>query len=259
MDMKALRKIASQKAEDMKNESSGDYAPWLTLDEGEEFVGRITVIRDNTFDDSGKTNLYEAVSLDDEDSAFTLPAHAACVSKMAKFKPEVGQVVYIKYLGKVKSTKSKFKYNDYEVAVLTEDEAEELGITSDGPKKPSKKTSTKKPVDDDDDDDEPVKKPAKKATKKPAEDDDEDEEPPAKKPAKKTKQGAFPEMDADEKKSLVAYVKKALEFNDNEIDLKELIRLCKTKGITFDDEEDAKQKILYCGFDVNEDNIVSKA
>lgn len=256
MDMKALRKIASQKAEDMK-ESGGDFAPWLELDEGEEFVGRITVVRENTFDDTGKTSLYEAVSIDDEDSVFTLPAHKSCVSKMAKFKPEEGQIVYLKYLGKVKSTKSKFKYNDYEVAVLTEEEAEELGISA-GTKKPAKKPP-KKPVDDDDDE-EPVKKPAKKTTKKPVEDDDEeDEEPPAKKPAKKTKQGAFPEMDADEKKSLVAYVKKALEFNDNEIDLKELIRLCKTKGITFDDEDDAKQKLLYCGFDINmDDNTVSK-
>ena len=95
MDFKALRKIASQKAEDMR-ESGGDFAPWLERDEGEEFVGRITVIRENTFDDTGKTHLYEAVSIDDEDSVFTLPSHKACVSKMAKFKLEEGQAVYIK-------------------------------------------------------------------------------------------------------------------------------------------------------------------
>jgi hypothetical protein len=250
--------MANQKAEDMKGEGGGDYAPWLELDEGEEFVGVITVVRENTFDETGKTSLYEARSIDDPDSTFTLPAHKSCVSKLAKFKPEEGQIVYLKYLGKVKSTKSKFKYNDYEVAVLTEEEAEDAGISA----KPStSKKSSKKPVDDDDDDDEkPAKKPVKKTTKKPVEDDEEDEEEPAKKPAKKTsKQGAFPDMDEDDKKSLVSYVKKALEFNENEIDLKELIRLCKTKGITFDDEDDAKKKILFCGFDVNEDNIVSKA
>ena len=256
MDMKALRKIANQKSEDMKSESGGDFAPWLTLDEGEEFVGRITVIRDNTFDESGKTNLYEAASLDDEASVFTLPAHKSCVSKMAKFKPEEGQIVYLKYLGKVKSTKSKFKYNDYEVAVLSEEEAEEVGISTGG-KKSSTKKQTKKPADDDDEED-PPKTTKKMSPKKPA-DEDDDEDPP-KKTTKKpsTKKGAFPEMDEDEKKSLTSYVKKALEFNDNEIELKELIRLCKTKGITFDDEEDAKQKLLYVGFDVNEDNIVSK-
>jgi hypothetical protein len=257
MDMRKLRAIANQKAEDMKGEG-GDFAPWLTLDEGEEFVGRITVIRENTFDDTGKTSLYEAVSLEDEDSVFTLPAHKSCVSKMAKFKPEEGQIVYLKYLGKVKSTKSKFKYNDYEVAVLTDEEAEEIGIS---PGKSSSKKPSKKQVDDDEDDEPPAKKTTKKTTKKlPVDEEDDDEEDPAKKPAKKSsKQGAFPDMDPDEKKSLISYVKKALEFNDNEMDLKELIRLCKTKGITFDDEDDAKQKILYCGFDVNDENIVSKA
>jgi hypothetical protein len=255
MDMRKLRAIATQKAEDMKGEGGGDYAPWLTLDEGEEFVGVITVIRDNTFDDSGKTHLYEATSLEDPDSTFTLPAHAACVSKLAKFKPEVGQTVYVKYLGKVKSTKSKFKYNDYEVAVLTEEDMEEIGSAK------SPKKSTKKPVDDDEEDEPSPKKSTKKpAAKKPVEEDDtEEEEETSKKPAKKSpKKGAFPEMDEDEKKSLTSYVKKALEFNDNEIDIKELIRLCKTKGIVFEDTEDAKQKILYCGFDVTDD-VVSKA
>ena len=90
-------------------------------------------------------------------------------------------------------------------------------------------------------------------------DEDDEEEPPEKKPAKKAAKGkgAFPDMDPDDKASLEKYVKKALEFNDNEIDINELIRLCKTKGIVFENTKDAYTKLTSCGFNVDENGVVT--
>jgi hypothetical protein len=229
LDLRKLRALAAEKAEDMKGKGGGDYPPWMDLDEDEEFVGTITEIRENTFDDSGKTHMYEVASLAAPDEKFTLRAHKSLVSKLEKQDPEIGSIVYIKNIGKVKSQKSKFKYNDYEVLVLSKEEYEET-------QEPAKKAATKKPA-------------------KPAPEDDEDDDP---KPTKTEKKGGLIKMDGDELKKLKSYVGKALEFNDNSVDLTELIRLVKAKGVKFSDEDDAKKKLLYAGFDVSEDDIVSK-
>jgi hypothetical protein len=241
VDMKKLRALAAEKQEQLSSGSGEEYPPWLDLAVEEEFVGKITKVRANSFDDTGKTHIYEVSKIDDDDDIYTLRAQKALLSKIEKQNPEVGSVIYIKYLGKVKSTKSNFKFNDYEVAILTDEEYEEL-TGKPAPKKPDAKKPDKKPSkpakeEDDDDDDEP-KKPAKGASKsKPKADEDE-----------------LSEEDAEIKK----YVDRALEFNDNEVDIDELMRLCKTKKIVFKDAKAAKAKFTELGFTVGDDGLVSK-
>lgn len=241
VDMKKLRALASEKQEQLKT-AGGDYPDWLDLDKDEEFVGKITSIRENTFDDSGKTHMYEVCSIDNEDELYTLRAHKSLVSKIEKQDPSVGSIIYIKSLGKVKSSKTKFSYNDYEVAVLTEDEYEEIAGASKSSKSKPKGKSTK------DEDEEEEKPPAKKKSE-PAEDEDEDEE---EKP--KAKKGKLDEAD----KKIFDFVKRALEFNDNEVDIDELVRLCKSKSIKFKDNKEAKAKFVELGFSVSDDGLVSQ-
>ena len=242
VDMKKLRALAAEKQEQMSSGSGEEYPPWLDLAVEEEFVGKITKVRANSFDDTGKTHIYEVSKIDDEDDIYTLRAQKALLSKIEKQNPEVGSVIYIKYLGKVKSTKSNFKFNDYEVAILTDEEYEELTGKSSS-KKPAEKPAAKKPA-----------KPAK-------EDDDDEDEPEAKKPAKGSSKPK-PKEDADELSEEDAEVKKyvdrALEFNDNEVDIDELMRLCKTKKIVFKDAKAAKAKFVELGFTVADDGLVSK-
>lgn len=240
VDMKKLRALAAEKQEQMAG-SGEEYPPWLDLAVEEEFVGKITKVRDNSFDDTGKTHIYEVCKIDDEDDIYTLRAQKALLSKIEKQNPEVGSVIYIKYLGKVKSTKSNFKFNDYEVAILSDEEYEEL-TGKPAPKKPDAKKPAKssKPAkeEDDDDDDEQPKKPAAKKSSKPAKEDADE----------------LSEEDAEIKK----YVDRALEFNDNEVDIDELMRLCKTKKIVFKDAKAAKAKFTELGFTVGDDGLVSK-
>jgi hypothetical protein len=220
LDMKKLRNLAEQKNEDAKG-SGGDFAPWLDMKEDDEFVGTVVDIRANTFDDSGKTHMFEVTSFENPDERYTLRAHKSLVSKLEKQGAAIGDVVYVKCIGQVKSQKSKFKYNDYIVAVLTEEEIADLsGGKSEAPaKKPEKKPEGKKPAE---------------------------------------KKGSFPNMDGEDLKKLKSSVAKALEFNDGQVEMTELIRMLKSKSIKFDDEDDAKAKLSYAGFDVNDEGIVSK-
>ena len=234
MDMKKLRAAAAQRNEELSGGEGGDFPDWLDINDGEEFIGKITKIRNNTFDDSGKTHMFEVHSIDNEDEVYTLRAHKALVSKVEKQQPEVGSIIYIHNIGKVKSQKSKFKYNDYEVLVITQEEYDDM---VEG--KTSKKPASKKPSKDEDEADE---KPVKKAgAKKPATKKPEDED----------------EVDPEDKKVL-DYVNRALEFNDNEIDIDELVRMCKSKSIKFKDLKEAKAKFVELGFAVSDDGLVSK-
>ena len=241
LDMKKVRALAAKKAEESSEQ--GDFPPWLDLDVDEEFVGKIVTVRKNKWDDTGKTHIYEVHQLDDEDEVFSLRAHKALVSKIGKQEGKAGDTIYIKALGKVKSQESKFKYNDYEVAVMTPEEVEDMSTSG---KRPARR----------EEEEEPEEKPAKKLGKKPApkEKEEEPDEEPAKKPAKKS--GAYPEFDRDEMKT---FIKKALEFNDGEIALAELIRLGKSRGIKFADETDARKKVSLVGYYINDDDMVTKS
>ena len=111
MDLEAIKKQAQQKA----SESTGDFAPWLEFEEGDEFLGTISEVRGNPWEE-GKL-MYEVVDLETGE-AFSLRTHRALVSQITAQKAEVGDFIYVKYLGMTKAQDSSFKYNNYEVGVV---------------------------------------------------------------------------------------------------------------------------------------------
>lgn len=135
MDIDALRQKAKEKAEN----DTGDYPPWLELNKDEEFIGNISGVRPSPWDEDA--SLYEVTDAEFNET-FTLRTHRALMSKVVAAKPNIGDFIYIKYLGMQKAKESSFKYNAYEVAVLSAEEVEEM-VSNEAPKPTPKKTTSR--------------------------------------------------------------------------------------------------------------------
>lgn len=119
MDIDSIRQKARQNAED---HVGGDFPPWLELDVDEEFLGMISGIRENPWDE-GKL-LYEVADIETGE-VYSLKTHRALISQVEKQKGEVGDYIYVKSLGKAKAKDSSYKYNNYEVGIVKPEEMEE--------------------------------------------------------------------------------------------------------------------------------------
>jgi len=130
MDLESIKKQAMQAAEDFVS----DFAPWLDFKEGDEFLGTISEIRKNPWTE-GKF-LYEVVDLSSAET-FCLRTHTALSSQIEQQSGEVGDYIYIKYLGLTKAKDSNYKYNNYEVGIVKEGNLEsEASSTVPGRGKP---------------------------------------------------------------------------------------------------------------------------
>jgi hypothetical protein len=119
MDLEAIKAKAKENSE----KSTGDFPPWLSFEEeGQEFLGIISEIRDNPWEEG--QHLYEVVGVGEDEETYTLKSHRALVSQIVAQKAQIGDYIYIKYLGMAKSTESKQKYNAYEVGIVKPDEVE---------------------------------------------------------------------------------------------------------------------------------------
>ena len=113
MDLESIKKQAMQAAEDFV----ADFAPWLDFKENDEFLGTISEIRKNPWTE-GKF-LYEVVDLSSAET-FCLRTHTALSSQIEQQDGQVGDYIYIKYLGLTKAKDSNCKYNNYEVGIVKE-------------------------------------------------------------------------------------------------------------------------------------------
>jgi len=101
----------------------GSYPPfWNPRNEGDKLVGTVTMIRGNPWQEG--MNLYHIKEIT-TGKEYTTPGNVVLIRMLTEEGVQVGDLVYIKYVGKQPSKRGR-SIKLYEVAVMKKDEFERL-------------------------------------------------------------------------------------------------------------------------------------